>query len=80
MIALVTVNDRQATVHLAQTSGAPVLAGRSNVGAEEPERAQLLADENPVSGGDRRTRDVAMLVIQRGCEPPQGPPCAAGVR
>ena len=52
MIALVTVNDRQATVHLSQTGGAPAPAGRSDVGAEESERSQPLADANPVTSGD----------------------------
>ena len=80
MIALVTVNDRQATVHLFQTSGTPASAGRSDVGAEESERSQLLADANPVTGGDRRTRDVAVLVVQCGSESPQGSLCTARVR
>ena len=62
MIALVTVNDRQATGHLPRTSGAPAPAGRSDVGAEESERSQLLADANPVTGG-QCTRDIAVLVI-----------------
>ena len=80
MIALVTVNDRQATGHLPRTSGAPAPAGRSDVGAEESERSQLLADANPVTGGDQRTRDVAVLVIQCGCESPQGSPCTARIQ
>ena len=75
-----TVSDRQAAVHPPRTSGAPAPAGRSDAGAEESERSQLLADANPVTGGDRRTRDVAVLVVQCGCESPQGSLCTARVR
>ena len=80
MIALVTVNDRQATVHPSRTSGAPAPASRSDVGAEESERSQLLADAHPVTGGDRRTRDVAVLVVQGVRESPQGSLRTARVR
>ena len=80
MIALVTVNYRQATVYLSQTSGSPASAGHIDVGAEESERAHLLADSNPVTGGDRRTRGVAVLVIQCGRESPQGSLRTARIR
>ena len=43
-------------------------------------RAQLLADASPVTGGDRRTRDVAVLVVQCGCESPQDSPCTARIQ